>query len=163
MLDSAAVKKTVDVEDWQVRLALESRFENIELVQLVLDDSLRRAECDEDTRYWVGIAVREAVANAIKHGNQQDPEKKVEVSLVLESDEIVINVADEGQGFDPARVEDPLDQDNLLKPNGRGIFYMDKFMDDIRYNFSPAGGTELTLRKRIRTVGATDEIEEEME
>ena len=53
----------------QFHLALGSRFENIELVQVVLDESLRRLACDDDTRYWVGIAVREAVANAIKHGN----------------------------------------------------------------------------------------------
>ncbi len=134
---------------WQVHLTLESRFENIELVQLVLEESLERLRCDEDTLYWVGIAVREAVANAIKHGNQQDPEKKVEIDLCLEGLDIVIRITDEGVGFDPTAVGDPLEEANLLKPNGRGIFYMDKFMDEIRYDFGPTGGTELTLRKQI--------------
>lgn len=151
-------------EDWQVQLALESRFENIELVQVVLDDSLRRLECDEDTRYWIGIAVREALANAIKHGNQQDPAKRVEVKLEIEQSDLVVKIVDEGSGFDPTLVDNPLDEENLLKPNGRGIFYMGKFMDDIRYNFRPSGGTELTLRKRIAPPSSsTKDIEEELE
>ena len=160
-IDSAAVTKPSEDENWHVQLALASRFENIELVQLVLEDSLNHADCDEDTRYWVGIAVREAVANAIKHGNRQDPNKRVSVSLALVGEEVVIDIEDEGEGFDPKGVGDPLNTENLLKPNGRGIFYMDKFMDDIRYNFGPPGGTRLTLRKRIERAVAGSEIEEE--
>ena len=145
-----------------MQLALESRFENIELVQVVLDDSLRRLECDEDTRYWIGIAVREALANAIKHGNRQDPAKRVEVKLEIEQSDLVVRIVDQGSGFDPSLIENPLDQENLLKPNGRGIFYMGKFMDDIRYNFRPAGGTELTLRKRITPGSSSSEDTEEV-
>jgi len=147
-------------KNWEVQLALESRFENIELVEVVLEDSLKRLHCDEDTRYWVGIAVREALANAIKHGNRQDPEKKVEVRLGVEESDLVIHIVDQGEGFDPALVDDPLAEKNLLKPNGRGIFYMGKFMDDIRYKFRPSGGTELTLRKRLRMEGPIAEDEE---
>jgi serine/threonine-protein kinase RsbW len=152
------------VQDWQVQLALESRFENIELVQVVLDDSLRRLECDEDTRYWIGIAVREALANAIKHGNRQDPAKRVEVKLEIENSDLVVRIVDEGSGFDPSLIENPLDEENLLKPNGRGIFYMGKFMDEIRYNFRPSGGTELILRKRITPMpSSSEDIEEVVE
>ena len=150
-------------------MALESRFENIELVQVVLDDSLRRLKCDDDMRYWVGLAVREGVANAIQHGNRQDPEKKVQVELRLEESDLVIRILDHGNGFEPSLVGNPLDKENLLKPNGRGIFYMGKFMDDIRYNFGPSGGTELTLRKRVTLRKAvdpqssiSDDIEEEI-
>jgi serine/threonine-protein kinase RsbW len=133
----------------QFHLALGSRFENIELVQVVLDESLRRLACDDDTRYWVGIAVREAVANAIKHGNHQDPSKKVEIDLRVEGEDLVISVLDEGNGFDPGAVANPLEPENLLKPDGRGIFYMGKFMDGVEYRFRDGGGTEVTLRKRI--------------
>jgi serine/threonine-protein kinase RsbW len=133
----------------QFHLALGSRFENIELVQVVLDESLRRLEADDDTRYWVGIAVREAVANAIKHGNHQDPSKKVEIDLRVEGEDLVISVLDEGNGFDPHAVANPLEPENLLKPDGRGIFYMGKFMDGVEYRFRDGGGTEVTLRKRI--------------
>ena len=126
-----------------------SRFENIELVQVVLRDSLERLGVDEDTRHWVDVAVREAVANAIKHGNAQDPGKQVHVDLFREGDDVVIRVEDEGIGFDPAQLQNPLAPENLLKPNGRGIFYMKSFMDDIQYGPRPGGGTIVTLRKKV--------------
>jgi serine/threonine-protein kinase RsbW len=147
----------------QFHLALGSRFENIELVQVVLDESLRRLACDDDTRYWVGIAVREAVANAIKHGNHLDPGKKVEIDLRVEGEDLIISVLDEGNGFDPGRVADPLQPENLLKPDGRGIFYMGKFMDGVEYRFRDGGGTEVTLRKRITSGVAIPERNQEGE
>lgn len=140
---------TIPPEAPEVRLSIGSRFENIELVQVVLDDSLQKLGADEDGRYWIGIAVREAVANAIKHGNLQDPAKRVDVDLGIEGDHLVIQIQDEGEGFEVEAVADPLDEGNLLKPDGRGIFYMHKFMDEIRYTFGPRGGTTVILRKRI--------------
>jgi serine/threonine-protein kinase RsbW len=133
----------------EVLLSIGSEFENIELIQAVLDESLQRLDFDEDSRYWIGIAVREAVANAIKHGNRQDPQKQVEVELFVEDGQLVIRVRDQGEGFDPRRVANPLDPENLLKPDGRGIFYMNRFMDAIEYDFGPEGGTVVTLRKRL--------------
>jgi serine/threonine-protein kinase RsbW len=136
-------------DDRSFHLAIGSRFENIELVQLVLKGSLERLGLDDDNRHWIDVAVREAVANAIKHGNREDPAKQVEVDLTVESGSLVIRVQDEGVGFDPAHLEDPLAPENLLKPNGRGIFYMKSFMDDIQYDIRPGGGTVVTLRKRV--------------
>ncbi len=133
----------------EIVLSIGSRFENIELVQAMVDDSLDKVAIDEDSRYWIGIAVREAVANAIKHGNQQDPDKKVRVKMLIDSSEMVITISDEGEGFQPEEVENPLDPENLLKPSGRGIFYMKKFMDDLCYSFGPEGGTTVTLRKAL--------------
>ncbi len=136
-------------EEPQVRISIGSRFEHIDLIQVVVDDALERLGLDDDSRHWVGIAIREAVANAIKHGNQQDPEKEVEVELAIIGDEAIIRVIDQGEGFDPQEVEDPLAPENLLKPNGRGIFYMNNFMDEIEYDTRPEGGTVVTLRKQI--------------
>lgn len=137
------------LEDPQVRISIGSRFENIDLIQIVVDDALARLGLDDDARHWVGIAVREAVANAIKHGNRQDPDKEVEVELAIEDEFAIIRVRDRGEGFDPEQVEDPLAPENLLKPTGRGIFYMKSFMDEIQYRTMVEGGTEVTLRKRI--------------
>jgi serine/threonine-protein kinase RsbW len=136
-------------EHHRFHLAIGSRFENIELVQVVLNDSLERLGMDGEARHWVDIAVREAVANAIKHGNRQDPTKKVRVDADLEGADLVIRVEDEGVGFDPSELDDPLAPENLLKPNGRGIFYMRSFMDEIQYVPRPGGGTVVTLRKRL--------------
>lgn len=136
-------------QDHRFHLAIGSQFENIELVQVVLNDSLERLGVDGEARYWVDIAVREAVANAIKHGNAQDPGKKVCVDAGVEGDELVIRIEDEGEGFDPGRLDDPRSPENLLKPSGRGIFYMRSFMDQIQYGARPGGGTVVTLRKRL--------------
>ena len=122
---------------------------------------MQRLDFDEDSRYWIGIAVREALANAIKHGNRQDPSKQVEIDLTVEAEELVVCIRDQGSGFDPERVPDPLDPDNLLKPDGRGIFYMERFMDRIEYHFGPQGGTEVTLRKRIGAARPEPGVEEE--
>ncbi len=133
----------------QFHLAISSRFENIEIVQVVLNDSLERMGLDDDTRHWIDLAVREGVANAIKHGSDGDPEKRVEVTLGYVDDEVVVRIEDEGSGFDPRRVSDPLAPENLLRPNGRGIFYIESFMDGVEWGFRDGGGTVLTLRKRV--------------
>ncbi len=137
-------------EEPQVRISIGSRFEHIDLIQVVVDDALERLGLDDDSRHWVGIAIREAVANAIKHGNRQDPDKEVEVELAIVGDQAIIRVVDQGEGFDLQEVDDPLAPENLLKPNGRGIFYMKNFMDEIEYDSRPDGGTVVTLRKQIQ-------------
>jgi serine/threonine-protein kinase RsbW len=151
-------------DDKSFHLAIGSRFENIELVQLVLKDSLDQLGLDDDNRHWIDVAVREAVANAIKHGNLQDPAKQVHVDLTLEGNDgdwLVVRVQDEGKGFDPSELDDPLAPENLLKPNGRGIFYMKSFMDDIQYGLRPGGGTVVTLRKRLTRFARHDQAERE--
>ena len=137
-----------------IRLSIGSRYENIELVQAVLYEALKTLPINEDSGYWMGIALREAVTNAIKHGNALDPEKKVHVRLAVGSGALEITVEDEGKGFDPAAVEDPLAPDNLLKTEGRGIFYMRKFMDKIEYDFGAGGGTKVRLHKKFGGPGS---------
>lgn len=137
------------VEEPSFHLTVGSRFENIELVNVVLDDALEHVGFDDDTRHWVDLAMREALANAIKHGNGEDPDKQVEVAVRMEGEELVIEVCDQGPGFEPQAVSDPRAPENLLSPNGRGIFYMKSFMDRIDYSFCPGGGTRVTLRKRL--------------
>lgn len=138
-----------NIEEPRVRITVGSRYEHIDLIQLVFDDALARLGLDEDTRHWVGIAIREAVANAIKHGNRQDPDKEVDVELAVTAEEAIIRVQDNGTGFKMEEVGDPLAPENLLKPNGRGIFYMKNFMDSIEYSQHPEGGTVVTLRKSL--------------
>ena len=145
----------------QVHLAVGSSIQNVELVQVVVEEALRRLDLDPDDAHWIGIAVREAVANAVKHGNRQDPDKKVELDFGVEDGELVIRVLDEGGGFDPDEVESPLAPENVLKPSGRGIFYMKNFMDQIEYSFRPDGGTVVTMRKHLGLRAAAAEDQEE--
>lgn len=136
-------------ESSPLQLTIGSRYENIELVQAVLSDALSAYDLDDESRHWVDLAVREAVANAIKHGNRLDSDKRVEIDLELTDEEVVIRVRDQGEGFDPGSVTDPLAPENRLRPDGRGIFYMQKLMDEIDYDFQPGRGMELTLKKRL--------------
>jgi serine/threonine-protein kinase RsbW len=130
-------------------LAIGSRFENIELVHVVLKDRMEQLGIDRDTQHSVELAMREALANAIKHGNQQNPAKQVHVDLMVEQGELVIRVEDEGAGFNPDQVRDPLAPENILNRNGRGILFMNKFMDHIHYGSNAGGGTVVTLRRRV--------------
>lgn len=134
-----------------VVLWLSSRYENIELAMAALEDVSRNSGIENDMEHWIGMALREAVANAIKHGNRQDPEKRVMVSFRVIDDEITIRVGDEGPGFDPHAVADPLAPENQLRPSGRGIFYMKTFMDQIAFQPGDAGGgTVVTMTKNFR-------------
>ena len=133
----------------RVEITISSRFENIELVQVIAEHLCENAGVDEDGSHWIGMAVREAVANAIKHGNKLDARKKVNASFELQGYELEITIADEGQGFDPEKVRDPLNPQNLMKTSGRGIFYMKTFMDQVSYSFQPGGGTSLVMTKNL--------------
>ena len=140
-----------------VRLQFCSAFDMLDFVQLVSDHLCRRVGFDEDSMHWVGVAVRESVINAIKHGNQHDQSKMVHVdfqSTVAPDGELVISVSDEGEGFEPEEVADPLAPENMLKSSGRGIFLMRSFMDDVALRKRPEGGMEVRMTKRV---GKADE------
>jgi len=140
-----------------IRMSLSSRFENIEMVQHLCSKLLEGRDVPEETRHWILMAVREAVANAIKHGNQQDLSKHVHLEMDVVGDTLAISIRDEGTGFDPAAVDDPLAPENRLKTSGRGIFYMRTFMDDVRFQRHAKGGMEIVLKKNL---GAIKEKEE---
>ena len=130
-------------------MSLSSRFENIEMAQHLCSQLLEGRDVPEETRHWILMALREALANAIKHGNRQDTSKHVHLEMDIVADTLAIAIRDEGSGFDPAAVGDPLAAENRLKTSGRGIFYMKTFMDDVRFSRAEGGGTELVLRKNL--------------
>ena len=133
----------------RIEITISSRFENIELVQVIAEHLCETAGLDDDGSHWIGMAVREGVANAIKHGNKLDIRKKVFATFNLDAGHLAIRIMDEGEGFDPAKVGDPLNPTNLMKTSGRGIFYMKTFMDSVEYSFNPTGGTELVMTKKL--------------
>ena len=115
----------------RIEITISSRFENIELVQVIAEHLCENAGLDDDGSHWIGMAVREGVANAIKHGNKLDIRKKVFATFDLSGENLAIRISDEGEGFDPGNVSDPLNPQNLMKTSGRGIFYMRTFMDEV--------------------------------
>jgi serine/threonine-protein kinase RsbW len=145
-----------------VRLDFHSAFDMIDFVQVVSDHVGRLSGLDDDALHWVGVAVREAVINAIKHGNGEDERKRVHVEFTMLNGDtppgIAIRVRDEGPGFDPDNVPDPLAPENVLKSSGRGIFLIRNFMDELQLRRAPEGGMEMFMVKRA---GKAPEIQAE--
>jgi serine/threonine-protein kinase RsbW len=127
-------------------LKLPSELSTVEVIEAKSEEYARKASFDEDTASQISMISREAAANAVLHGNHRDPNKKVCAKFSLTSEALTIQVADEGSGFDPSAVPDPLSPEGLLKPSGRGIFLMRAIMDEVNFRqLSP--GTEITLVK----------------
>lgn len=141
----------------QVRVTIGSRFEDIDLVDVVSEALFRHAKFVGDDADRVSLAVRESVANAIQHGNKLDPDKRARVSFELQGGDLTIDVMDEGEGFDPNAVPDPLAPENLMKPTGRGILLMRQFVDSVEFECNEqGGGTKVTMRKRLSKAAVTD-------
>jgi serine/threonine-protein kinase RsbW len=136
-----------------VRLDFHSSLDMLDFVQMVSDHIGRMAGFDDDSLHWVNVAVRESVINAIKHGNCNDIHKRVHVEFTSVDDRdgitVIICVRDEGCGFDPGELADPLAPENLLKTSGRGIFLMRSFMDEMTFQRSAQGGMEVRMVKRV--------------
>ena len=136
-----------------VKLQIPSLFDMVDLVQVLSDRMGQMAAFDEDAIHWIGVAVRESVINAIKHGNREDRGKLVVIEFaftpVEAPTELVVKVTDQGEGFEPDAVADPLAPENMLKSSGRGIFFMRSFMDDVQLSRAPGGGMEVCMVKKL--------------
>ena len=136
-----------------VRLEFTSEFEMLDFVQVVSDHVTRSIGLDDDASHWVGVAIRESVINAIKHGNRNDSSKRVFVEFettTKDAPELSIRVRDQGEGFEPEEVADPLAPENLLKSSGRGIFLIRNFMDEMHLQRAPQGGMEIQMIKKVQ-------------
>ncbi|HSD27018.1 MAG TPA: ATP-binding protein [Vicinamibacteria bacterium] len=104
---------------------------------------------DRDSTEDIQAAVHEAVVNAIVHGNGKGDTRRVKLELAVHREGLEVRIRDEGRGFDPTRVPDPLAAGNLSRSSGRGIFLMRELTDDVSFRRLAGGGTEVTLRKRL--------------
>jgi serine/threonine-protein kinase RsbW len=136
-----------------VTLGFKSTYEMLDFVQVASDHLGRLAGLDDESLHWVGVAVRESVINAIKHGNAGDEQKHVYVEFTPidthRPSGIMIRVRDEGKGFDPEALPDPLAPENMLKSSGRGIFLIRSFMDELVLRRAAEGGMEVVMVKRV--------------
>jgi serine/threonine-protein kinase RsbW len=140
-----------------VRLQIHSNFDMVDFVQVISDRVGQLAGLDDDTVHWIGVAVRESVINAIKHGNREDFGKIVTVEFTfapaVDPRELVVRVLDQGEGFEPDDIADPLAPENILKSSGRGIFFMRSFMDDVVLQRAAGGGMEVRMTKKLAASG----------
>jgi serine/threonine-protein kinase RsbW len=136
------------VTEETTELELESQIESIARAAEVAAQVVRRFGFGDEAAFGVDMAVREAVTNAVLHGNRQDASKTVEIKFRGSNQLIEIIVRDRGEGFDLSSVPDPTDPQNLLKASGRGILFMRTFMDEVEYERHPEGGTVVRMTKR---------------
>jgi serine/threonine-protein kinase RsbW len=136
------------VTEETTELALPSRIEAIEDAAAIAAEFISRSGIGPDVAFGIDMAVREAVTNAVLHGNRQDESKVVEIQFKSSAAGVEITVRDEGRGFQLESVPDPTDPQNLLKTNGRGILFMRTFMDEVEWSHHPEGGTVVRMLKR---------------
>jgi len=133
----------------QDSITIPSSPEQIAAVDEFLENWLREKGISEDAIADLAIAVTELVNNAIKHGNKQNKSKNVVIELSYQKGEVRAIVIDEGEGFEPDSIPDPLAEENLLKEIGRGIFIVKSLMDKFSCTCQPGGGTTICISKKI--------------
>jgi serine/threonine-protein kinase RsbW len=118
-------------------------------VDSYLEEKLSREGIDESTITDLAISVSELVNNAIIHGNRSDASKEVKIRFSITGTEIKISVQDQGEGFNPNELPDPIDDDNLLCEVGRGLFIVRNFVDDVNVSRLSSGGTRVEIVKNL--------------
>lgn len=129
-------------------LSLPSRIDTVATAAAAVAEFVNRSGISEEAAFGIDLAVREAVTNAVLHGNQQAENKIVDITLKSSPDAVEIIVHDQGDGFNPEEVPDPTAAENILKTSGRGIFLMRTFMDEVDWSIRPGGGTTVRMVKR---------------
>lgn len=132
----------------ELEISIPSSYDAMEKVAAMIERAGDQAGISEDDEVDLMISVMEAVNNAIQHGNKEDVSKQVHVKIETEPGMLVCYVRDEGPGFNPERVPDPLSPDNLLNPSGRGILMMREFMDQVEFSANEAG-TSVRMAKQF--------------
>lgn len=124
-------------------LIIPSLFDEIQRIEPYLAKLQQQIGFDDGDFDRILLALSEAATNAVVHGNEEDPDKNVTISTSLEYDTLAIDVKDEGGGFDPSELPDPLKEENLLNEGGRGVFLIGQFADEVTYS---ENGTRLTMQ-----------------
>jgi serine/threonine-protein kinase RsbW len=130
-------------------LRFPSHIEAVNQAAAAVSEFISGLGIGEDVAFGIDMAVREAVTNAVVHGNKFDGGKMVELRLTNPPKAFEITVHDQGQGFNPNSVPDPTQEENILKSSGRGIFFMRNFMDEVYWSVDPKGGTTVRMIKKL--------------
>jgi serine/threonine-protein kinase RsbW len=126
---------------------LESDLGSVDSAEETVLEEARHLGFDEDDLHKIGMSLRECMVNAVVHGNRYNRRKKVHLKVARTADCLTVMVGDEGDGFDPAKVPDPLEGDNLLRGSGRGVMLMQAFMDEFQVSQRSPQGTEVRMVK----------------
>jgi len=137
------------VTEQATRLVLPSHIGAVADAAAAATDFVHSCGVGEQAAFGIEMAVREAITNAVVHGNKEDETKTIELTFNCLEHALEIEVKDQGEGFDPAGVPDPTEAENILKTSGRGIFLIRSFMDDVQWFARPEGGTTVRMIKKF--------------
>jgi serine/threonine-protein kinase RsbW len=129
---------------------LDSTLESVEKIEHLVLEHARRAGFCGISLEQIGLAVHETAANAVFHGNQESVEKKVSLDIHSTENQLKVVIADEGSGFDPAKIPDPLAPEEMFRERGRGIYLTRALMDEYHVVCGAKGGSEVTLVKYLK-------------
>ena len=139
------------------QLVLSSSFNEMDRLEPYVDELKNWAKLGKEDYNRVMLTLSEAVNNAIIHGNEQDPNKQVviQTSHDKESNLLQVSVEDEGEGFDPEAIPDPLRDENLMNEGGRGVYLIEQYADDLEFT---KNGTKVTITFHLDSWTATFRI-----
>ncbi|HEY3835943.1 MAG TPA: ATP-binding protein [Bryobacteraceae bacterium] len=136
-------------EQKEIDTLLDSTLESVDRAEELVVEAAKKAGIEEDDALSLGMAIRECMVNAVVHGNRYNLNKKVHLSATRTASQLVIKIADEGEGFELQDLPDPLAEENLMRHSGRGIFIIRAFTDDFQVKRMSPAGTEVTLVKNV--------------
>jgi serine/threonine-protein kinase RsbW len=137
----------IEKKVFTLEIASDTRY--LSKVERLSEQVARHAQMDESDGDDLGIVTTELVNNAIHHGNKNDPSKKVIVSFTVDDKHLELRIKDQGNGFNPKTLKDPLAPENLMNESGRGIFLIRALMDSLDFEFSDSG-TETIVTKNLQ-------------
>ena len=128
-----------------VERLLESTLESVDAAEDLVLQVAQEAGFEEEHLHKIGMAVREAMVNAVVHGNRYNLRKRVHLKVSIVDERLMIVIADEGEGYEPKELPDPLAEENLLRQSGRGLLLIRAFVDEFTMRKAPPLGTEIKL------------------
>jgi|YelNatPaOPRAMG01_1025707.scaffolds.fasta_scaffold03201_16 serine/threonine-protein kinase RsbW len=146
-------------ESLRISIRVHSHLKYTDLFHTVLAQVALEIPIPPERMDWVALALREAVNNAVLHGNKKEPSKWIEVEMVGTPGAFTMTVWDEGPGFNTSQLSDPRDPENLLKPNGRGIFLIRQFTDKVQFVRDADGRFGLVMTVHLTERGPKEEPE----
>jgi serine/threonine-protein kinase RsbW len=126
------------------RVEFPSKLSELPAVQQQIIDTCEAHDYPQDAIFAIRLALDEALSNAVRHGNDNDPDKSVKVDFTCDDRELTVVIEDEGHGFKPDALPDPTAEENLNRPHGRGVMLMRAYMSDVQFNDR---GNRVTLTK----------------
>ena len=132
-----------------VERSLDSKLESVDEAEELALHMAEKVGFQEDDLHKIAMSVRESMVNAVVHGNRYNARKKVHVAVSNSPGRFAIRITDQGAGFELEQLPDPLQEENLLRHSGRGIFLMKAFMDEVQVRRAEPEGTEVTLVKYL--------------